>query len=269
MKNFLTLSIIAFFMILDLLEVDKLPIKTVQTKTFDFSEEIVEVEIEEFSEEFILEPIKKKNKVHFTNLNQYRKTIKITATTKQIENYIVRFLPTALVENSKYKIPASIKLAQGILESNAGKSELARAANNHFGIKSFNGKGYKMCDDSCKDRFRYFVSAWASWRYHSTLLSTNSRYKPLFLESFHENSFYKYKDLKGRNYKGKKYSYGKDHRFEQKLKLLKKFWHIPYKRFAYGLDILGYATDNRYAESLIQIIEENNLQDYDLVEIIF
>lgn len=214
-------------------------------------------------------PIDEKDKVHFVNLNEFRETIEITATNKQREKYIKRFLPTALVENNKYNIPASIKLAQGILESNAGTGTLAKKARNHFGIKSFNGKGFKMCDDSCDDKFRIFGKDWDSWRYHSTMLTSLERYKPLFATSFPNAFFSKYKNLRGRNYYGKKYSYGIDPNFQKKLELLEEYWDIPYKRFAYGLDILGYATDNRYADSLIKLIEENNLNDLDKVEVIW
>lgn len=93
-----------------------------------------------------------------------------------IEQYIKRFLKTAKAEAERYNIPVSITLAQGIIESNAGRSELAKKHNNHFGIK-WRGVGkyavYK--DDTPKDRFQVYKSAWRSYRAHSELL-TNSRY---------------------------------------------------------------------------------------------
>jgi flagellum-specific peptidoglycan hydrolase FlgJ len=88
-----------------------------------------------------------------------------------VEAYVKRFLKTAKAEADKYNIPVSIKLAQGILESNAGRSELSLKHNNHFGIK-YRGTGkyavYK--DDSPRDKFQVYKSAWRSWRAHSELL---------------------------------------------------------------------------------------------------
>jgi flagellum-specific peptidoglycan hydrolase FlgJ len=95
---------------------------------------------------------------------------------QHIESYIQRFLPTAKKEAELFNIPVSIKLAQGIIESNAGRSQLSRKHNNHFGMK-WRGVGkyavYK--DDTPKDRFQVYKSAWWSWRAHSKLL-TGSRY---------------------------------------------------------------------------------------------
>jgi flagellum-specific peptidoglycan hydrolase FlgJ len=90
---------------------------------------------------------------------------------KHIDVYVKRFLPTARTEAEKYNIPVSIKLAQGILESNAGQSELSRKHNNHFGIKwRGTGKYAVYKDDTPKDRFQVFKSAWRSYRAHSELL---------------------------------------------------------------------------------------------------
>lgn len=95
---------------------------------------------------------------------------------KHIEAYINRFLKTAQAEADKFNIPVSITLAQGIIESNAGRSSLSRKHNNHFGIK-WRGKGkYAVyADDTPKDRFQVYKTAWRSYRAHSELL-TNSRY---------------------------------------------------------------------------------------------
>lgn len=90
---------------------------------------------------------------------------------QHIEAYIKRFLKTAQAEADKYNIPVSIKLAQGIIESNAGRSELARKHNNHFGMKWRGVGSYAVyADDSPKDRFQVYKSAWRSWRAHSELL---------------------------------------------------------------------------------------------------
>ena len=98
---------------------------------------------------------------------------------QHIEKYIKRFLKTAQKEAELYNIPVSIKLAQGIIESNAGRSELSRKHNNHFG-KKWRGVGkYAVYrDDSPKDRFQVYKSAWQSYRDHSKLLISD-RYKHL------------------------------------------------------------------------------------------
>ncbi len=140
------------------------------------------------------------------------------------KNYVRRFAPIALQEMKQFGIPASITLAQGLLESNAGESRLAVESNNHFGIKCRSKCRGCTCrnysDDDIYDMFRVFDSAWESYREHSELLN-NGRYNHL-----------------------KKY--GND-----------------YKNWAHGLKKAGYATDKRYAEKLIQIIEFLDLDHYD------
>ncbi|MEZ4965866.1 MAG: glucosaminidase domain-containing protein [Saprospiraceae bacterium] len=139
--------------------------------------------------------------------------------------YIDRFKQISIDEMEKYGVPASISLAQGLIESRAGSSKLAVNNNNHFGIKCFSRKCKKghcsnFTDDTHKDFFRIFKTPWESWREHSKLL-TNKRFSRL-----------------------KKY--GRD-----------------YKKWAHGLESLGYATDRSYAEKLIGIIERYNLNKYD------
>ncbi|NCE72319.1 LysM peptidoglycan-binding domain-containing protein [Odoribacter sp. Z80] len=122
-------------------------------------------------------------------------------------------------------IPASITLAQGILESGCGKSELAVNANNHFGIKCHNGwEGgtYFMDDDEKGECFRKYKNPEQSWIDHSEFLTSRPRYAGLF--------------------------------------------NLPatdYKAWAKGLKAAGYATNPRYAEMLIKIIEEEELYKYD------
>lgn len=151
----------------------------------------------------------------------------IVAEKKRIlDSYIKRFAPIAVQEMKEYGIPASITLAQGLLESNAGDSRLAKDANNHFGIKCFSkscGKGHckNYTDDTHKDFFRMYTNVWESYRAHSLFLQ-RSRYKHL-------------------------------------LKLKK----TDYKAWAHGLKKAGYATDKRYAYKLISIIETLNLQRFD------
>ena len=140
--------------------------------------------------------------------------------------YIQRFSKTAQSEMEQFGIPASITLAQGLLESNAGQSKLAVQNNNHFGMKCFSKKCTKgHCsnfeDDHHKDFFRKYETTWESFRAHSNLLQ------------------------------GKRYKH------------LKNLGTRDYVSWATGLQKAGYATDKRYAKKLIRLIESFNLQQYD------
>jgi flagellum-specific peptidoglycan hydrolase FlgJ len=140
-------------------------------------------------------------------------------------DYIERYHEVARKEMHVYGIPASISLAQGLVESRAGDSKLARNNNNHFGIKCFSrhckrGHCSNFTDDTHKDFFRKFNSPWESWRAHSLML-TGPRYKKLR-------------------------QYGNN-----------------YRQWAHGLKSVGYATDRTYAEKLIGIIERYDLHRYD------
>jgi flagellum-specific peptidoglycan hydrolase FlgJ len=170
----------------------------------------------------------------YSNLTDLNKgETKTESSTKRAEKrrkqlkYVKRFSKVAEVEMEKYGIPASITLAQGLLESNVGESKLATKNNNHFGIKCFSkscGKGHcsNFTDDSHKDFFRKYKSSWESYRAHSLLLKRGSRYNKLF-------------------------------------KLSPK----DYRSWAHGLKKAGYATDKRYAEKLINLIEDLDLYKYD------
>jgi flagellum-specific peptidoglycan hydrolase FlgJ len=143
-----------------------------------------------------------------------------------VKRYVLRFQKLAIDEMGKYKIPASVKIAQGILESKYGTSYLSVKGNNHFGIKCKGKCNHKtcinLCDDSCKDYFVSYDSAWASYRAHSLLLSdTNKRYHTLIDEC------------------------------------------TDYSCWAYGLKRKGYATSKTYATKLIKIIEKYNLHVLD------
>ncbi len=143
-------------------------------------------------------------------------------TTKQ---YISLYKDIAIKEMHKFNIPASITLAQGILESGSGNSTLARKANNHFGIKchsSWKGKTFTHDDDRPNECFRKYRNAEQSFYDHSEFLANGSRYAFLF-------------KLKTTDYKG----------------------------WARGLKKAGYATAPTYARMLISIIEKYNLQQYD------
>lgn len=143
------------------------------------------------------------------------------------EDYIKKYSSSAVNQMHKYKIPASITLAQGILESGNGNSRLATKANNHFGIKCHGWKGEKIYadDDKKHECFRSYKNTEESFRDHSQFLIENRRYSFLF---------------------------------EYKI--------TDYKSWAKGLKKAGYATSNKYAESLIDIIEKNNLDQYDKIK---
>lgn len=144
---------------------------------------------------------------------------------KQYENYIRQYRDLAVEEMKRYRIPASITLAQGLLESGAGQSTLARKSNNHFGIKcgsDWNGKTVRHDDDARGECFRAYKHPKQSYEDHSKFLVSRPRYASLF-----------------------------------KLKI------TDYKGWAKGLKKAGYATNPRYADQLIDIIELYDLHKYD------
>jgi len=139
--------------------------------------------------------------------------------------YIENYSEIAMEEMLQYGIPASITLAQGILESGAGRGELTSKANNHFGIKCHTGwKGERVYhdDDESQECFRKYKDAKYSFRDHSLFLTERSRYQDLF-------------KLKKNDYEG----------------------------WAKGLRKAGYATDPKYPTKLINIIKKYNLEAYD------
>ena len=141
------------------------------------------------------------------------------------QRYIDRWAATAVREMYRSGVPASITLAQGILESRSGLSALAVEGNNHFGIKchkDWKGKTMRVDDDRRRECFRVYDTAEESFRDHSDFLRYWDRYKFLF-----------------------------------------DFNTKDYESWAYGLKKAGYATDPSYPEKLIKIIEENGLSKYD------
>ncbi len=138
--------------------------------------------------------------------------------------YINQYKDIAIEQMRKYRIPASITLAQGLLESGAGKSELARKSNNHFGIKchSWDGKRTYHDDDAKGECFRVYKTARDSYEDHSIFLATGSRYAFLF-----------------------------------------KFSETDYVNWARGLKRAGYATSPTYADKLIELIERYDLDRFD------
>ena len=138
--------------------------------------------------------------------------------------YIDKYKDWAIEQIQQYRIPASITLAQGLLESNAGRSRLATQANNHFGIKvggSWTGPYIVQSDDRPNYRFRKYKSARESYIDHSKFLQ-QKRYQGLYRLS-----------------------------------------PTDYKGWARGLKAAGYATNPAYAESLIRVIEMYNLHQFD------
>ena len=140
------------------------------------------------------------------------------------KEYIEKYSFLAVKQMHQYKIPASITLAQGILESNNGNSRLATKANNHFGIKCHGWKGKKIFadDDKKNECFRNYKNVLESFVDHSLFLNKYSRYEFLF-----------------------------------------EYKTTDYKSWARGLKKAGYATNNKYPELLIKIIEENKLYQFD------
>jgi len=141
------------------------------------------------------------------------------------QTYIDQYYPLAVLEMQRSGVPASITLAQALLESGAGLSPLATEANNHFGMKCHNdwqGEKYYKDDEKEKECFRAFASAADSYRAHSDFLRGRERYKALF-------------ELEPTDYKG----------------------------WAHGLRRAGYATDPGYATKLINLIEDFQLYRYD------
>ncbi len=149
----------------------------------------------------------------------------VAAKNKLCFDYIARYSNTAKEEAALFNIPASITLAQGLLESNVGASSLAAKENNHFGIKCrkkcIGCRCANYTDDSKYDMFRIFDSAWESFREHSKLLS-NKRYKHL-----------------------------------------SQLPRTDYVNWANGLQAAGYATDKKYASKLIAIIKALHLDRFD------
>lgn len=145
-----------------------------------------------------------------------------------VEQYCAQYAEMARQQMRKYGVPASITLAQGLLESGYGSSYLAVVANNHFGIKAYS-RGWKgetvLCDDDAENEpFCKFKSVAEGYEYHSTFLRNNSRYAPLFKLDIRD-----------------------------------------YENWAHGLKRCGYATNPKYGSLLIDLIERNHLDVYDIL----
>ena len=143
------------------------------------------------------------------------------------QQYINQYKDIAIEQMQRYHIPASITLAQGLYESGAGRSELARKGNNHFGIKcnGWSGRRIYHDDDELNECFRSYDNAYESYEDHSKFLTGSQRYRSLF-------------QLKITDYKG----------------------------WAKGLKAAGYATNPQYAQKLIDLIQLYKLYRFDSVK---
>ena len=165
------------------------------------------------------------NKSNSTTDEELVATSKVMTNAEIIALYVTTFKEIAKKNMKEYGIPASITLAQGILESGAGRGRLSVEANNHFGIKchkEWNGPTIRHDDDASQECFRKYNDPAESYKDHSLFLTSRSWYKPLF-------------------------SLAKD----------------DYKGWAKGLKKSGYATDPKYPAKLIAIIERYQLDQYD------
>lgn len=152
-------------------------------------------------------------------------TSKTVVTNDIIRLYVYQFKDVAMNNMRNYGIPASIILAQGILESGAGRGDLATRSNNHFGIKchvGWTGESVNHDDDSAQECFRKYDNPSESFKDHSLFLTGRTRYAKLFTLS-----------------KG------------------------DYKAWARGLRAAGYATDPKYPDKLISYIDRYSLHEYD------
>ncbi len=152
-------------------------------------------------------------------------TPKTVVTSDIVNGYVFHYKDIAMSNMKKYGIPASIILAQGILESGAGQGKLATTANNHFGIKCYKdwtGETTNHDDDAIQECFRKYKNPQESYQDHADIISKRTRYASLF-------------NLPKGDYKG----------------------------WAKGLKAAGYATDPKYPEKLINYIERYHLDQYD------
>jgi len=150
----------------------------------------------------------------------------VTQSNDAVKQYIDTYKELAINEELRVGVPAAITLAQGILESEAGQSELSIASNNHFGIKcksEWTGATVRHDDDAKKECFRSYPTVEDSYRDHSDFLKSRPYYASLF-----------------------------------------RLDPSDYRSWAYGLKRAGYATNRDYATQLIKVINDNNLQEYTL-----
>lgn len=154
--------------------------------------------------------------------------ISLRKTMSKSSEYVDKYAEAAMEQMRRYGIPASVTLAQGILESGSGQSELSRKGNNHFGIKASSswlesgGRYLVYTDDKPNEKFCQYASVADSYEHHSLFLKGNSRYSSLFTLSPDD-----------------------------------------YVGWTNGLQKAGYATSKSYASSLQSVIKSNGLDKYD------
>ncbi len=156
-------------------------------------------------------------------------TIRVSAQSEFTVAYIEQYKKIAMQEMKRTGIPASITLAQGILESNSGESNLAKKSNNHFGIKcklDWKGETTFQDDDTKQECFRVYPNAKASYKDHSDFLKTRPNYAPLF-----------------------------------------QLDPVDDSAWAYGLKKAGYATANDYARKILKVIDDYELSQYNFPEL--
>jgi flagellum-specific peptidoglycan hydrolase FlgJ len=164
--------------------------------------------------------------VNKTTTETIESTSKTIVTSDLIKGYIFQYKAIAMSNMKNYGIPASIILAQGILESGAGNGDLALSANNHFGIKCYKdwtGETAYHDDDTTQECFRKYNNPEESYRDHARILNERKRYASLF-----------------------------------------SLPNGDYEAWAKGLKAAGYATDPKYPDKLISYIERYNLHQYDV-----
>lgn len=164
--------------------------------------------------------------VNKTTTETIESTSKTIVTSDLIKGYIFQYKAIAMSNMKNYGIPASIILAQGILESGAGNGDLAVSANNHFGIKCYKdwtGETAYHDDDTSQECFRKYNNPEESYQDHARILTERKRYASLF-----------------------------------------SLPNGDYEAWAKGLKAAGYATDPKYPDKLISYIERYNLQQYDV-----
>jgi flagellum-specific peptidoglycan hydrolase FlgJ len=172
------------------------------------------------------EPVKLPSVNETTHVEDLKE--KEVSLSKYTLDYIEKFAPIAVREMHLHNIPASITLAQGVLESGSGRSELALKSNNHFGIKchtTWTGESVTHDDDEKGECFRKYQYPETSYDDHSAFLTQRKRYEFLF-----------------------------------------SFGTSDYKKWARGLRDAGYATDKQYPEKLIKIIEDYKLYEFDKIK---
>lgn len=160
-----------------------------------------------------------------TTTETIESTSKTIVTSDLIKGYIFQYKAIAMSNMKNYGIPASVILAQGILESGAGNGDLALSANNHFGIKCYKdwtGETAYHDDDTTQECFRKYNNPEESYRDHARILTERKRYSSLF-----------------------------------------SLPNGDYEAWAKGLKAAGYATDPKYPDKLISYIERYNLHQYD------